>query len=158
MNDLNIRYCRHYLWNTIAEAKGFFSKEVIASAKIGKLSRYANNQNFEFYLPKCEIFGRDIRMEMWADNAWHARAIGWEYLMAVVGAHDDTPRQVHSIDGPELSVTNPGLCKQTAVFLEESLGLEACKTCDHFLICCLETGASEEAIKQDWEDELHEKE
>ncbi len=49
-----------------------------------------------------------------------------------------------------------GLCEKTAVFLEESLGLEECKECEFFSECCKETGASEESIKADWEAELHE--
>ncbi len=85
MSNPNIVFCRMLLKEVIKDAKkAGISAATIKSASVGRLSDYRRGQKyFEFYVPYSYEFKQPLRLEVLADNAYHARALAW---MAVI--HD----------------------------------------------------------------------
>lgn len=82
MNSPNIIFCKVYLKNVIERVKECgISAETIRSARMGRLSDHFGQKHFEFYLPESKEFKQSLRLEMFADNAYHARAIAWEAIL-----------------------------------------------------------------------------
>lgn len=82
MNE-NIRYCRAFLKIVHEAARDYFARQTVRQAEVGRLSDLRPGvRYFEFYLPTNERMARSVRLEMKAENAYMARALGWLWILS----------------------------------------------------------------------------
>lgn len=71
--DANMAFCRLMLRNTMAEARTTFKRETIKEAWAIRI----DHRTFEFQINVCAEFPKGFYWYDSADNAYHAKALGW---------------------------------------------------------------------------------